>query len=440
MKLSYALTLALQLLTVDALTVPTSSHPGVPGVPKTRPRINVGPKTLKTKLPKVSPPRHKTCHVKGGTSDDSAALLKSFHECNNGGHVVLDAGVTYTIGTVLDLTFLNHVDWDIQGTLTFTTDTDYWQANSLKYKFQDSSAFFAIGGKDVNIFGGGVIDGKGQVWYDLFVKEPTAKRPLLFVIDGLEGGTMSNLNQVNPPNWFNLVANSTNVVIDNMDLKVAAVGNAAKNTDGWDTYRSSNVVIQNSIIDNTDDCVSFKPNSTQILVQNLRCNGSHGISVGSLGQYVGVVDIVEDILVYNTSMTNAGDGARIKVFPGAPDNVTMNSGGGSGYVKNVVYDKYDVGNVDWPIEVTGCYTVKNAAACAARPPKFHISDVLFKDFTGVSSKKYEPYIATVACPSLEACENIRTENFQVKTPKGKSEAKCSNINEEELGLDCTAAA
>lgn len=43
------------------------------------------------------------------------------------------------------------------------------------------------------------------------------------------------------------------------------------------------------------------------------CNGSHGISVGSLGQYVGVVDIVENILVHNISMNNAGDGARIKV-------------------------------------------------------------------------------------------------------------------------------
>jgi galacturan 1,4-alpha-galacturonidase len=298
----------------------------------------------------------------------------------------------------------------------------------LKYKFQDSSAFFAIGGTDVNIFGGGTIDGKGQVWYDLFVTEPTAKRPLLFVIDGLKGGTMSNLNMVNPPNWFNLIANSTNIVIDKMDLKVAAVGNPAKNTDGWDTYRSSNVVIQNSIIDNTDDCVSFKPNSTQVLVQNLRCNGSHGISVGSLGQYVGVVDIVEDILIYNTSMSNAGDGARIKVFPGAPDNVTLSSGGGSGYVKNVVYDKYDVQNVDWPIEVTGCYTVNDPVDCASRPPQFHISDVLFKDFTGVASKKNDPYVATVACPSEQACENIRTENFQVKSPTGKSEAKCSNVS------------
>ena len=53
------------------------------------------------------------------------------------------------------------------------------------------------------------------------------------------------------------------------------------------------------------DCVSFKPNSTEILVQNLYCNGSHGISVGSLGQYIGEVDIVKNVLVYNISMYNA---------------------------------------------------------------------------------------------------------------------------------------
>lgn len=65
----------------------------------------------------------------------------------------------------------------------------------------------------------------------------------------------------------------------------------------WDTYRSDNIVIQNSHIDNGDDCVSFKPNSTNIVVQNLICNGSHGISVGSVGQYKGEVDIIKNIYV-----------------------------------------------------------------------------------------------------------------------------------------------
>lgn len=63
------------------------------------------------------------------------------------------------------------------------------------------------------------------------------------------------------------------------------------------------------------DCVSFKPNSTSILVQNLVCNGTHGISVGSLGQYASRIDYVGDILVRNISMFNSSEGARIKVWP-----------------------------------------------------------------------------------------------------------------------------
>lgn len=34
----------------------------------------------------------------------------------------------------------------------------------------------------------------------------------------------------------------------------------------------------------TNASTAFKPNSTNILVSNLFCNGSHGVSVGSLGQ------------------------------------------------------------------------------------------------------------------------------------------------------------
>jgi galacturan 1,4-alpha-galacturonidase len=68
-----------------------------------------------------------------------------------------------------------------------------------------------------------------------------------------------------------------------------------------DTYRSTNVVIRDSVIINGDDCVSFKPNSTQIHVENLYCDGSHGISVGSLGQYYGQTDIVSDVYAKNVS-------------------------------------------------------------------------------------------------------------------------------------------
>lgn len=70
--------------------------------------------------------------------------------------------------------------------------------------------------------------------------------------------------------------------MSDFDIRVGSTSkNPAKNTDGWDTFRVDNVVIQNSHIDNGDDCVSFKPNSTNVLVQGLECNGSHGMSSGT---------------------------------------------------------------------------------------------------------------------------------------------------------------
>ena len=48
-------------------------------------------------------------------------------------------------------------------------------------------------------------------------------------------------------------------------------------------------------------------------------NGSHGISVGSLGQYAGETDIVANVTVKNILMKNAQNGARIKVFGGSGD-------------------------------------------------------------------------------------------------------------------------
>jgi galacturan 1,4-alpha-galacturonidase len=101
------------------------------------------------------------------------------------------------------------------------------------------------------------------------------------------------------------------------------------------------------------------------------CNGSHGISVGSLGQYYGETDIVSDIYVRNITMMNAQNGARIKVFGGSNDTNSV-SGGGSGYVRNVTFQDFrnesessastlvpttnQSVDVDNPIYLTQCYS------------------------------------------------------------------------------------
>lgn len=177
--------------------------------------------------------------------------------------------------------------------------------------------------------------------------------------------------------------------------------NSVKNSDGWDTYRSDHVVIQNSVIDNTDDCVSFKPNSTNIVVQGLICNGSHGISVGSLGQYIDQYDIVENVTIYNNTMSNASDAARIKVWPGVHSEFQpiLSGGGGSGYVRNITYEKYESINNDWAIEVNQCYGQSNKTLCELYPSNMTISDIYFIDIWGTTSSKYDPKVGTLVCSS-----------------------------------------
>jgi hypothetical protein len=49
------------------------------------------------------------------------------------------------------------------------------------------------------------------------------------------------------------MANSSNVVFNNIDISgFSKSKNTAKNTDGWDTYRSSDITIMNSVINNGD--------------------------------------------------------------------------------------------------------------------------------------------------------------------------------------------
>jgi galacturan 1,4-alpha-galacturonidase len=170
-----------------------------------RPKLQWEPKTPGRPFPH-SPPRYKTCFVPSSSRfdndkdiDSAPEIFKAFKQCNRGGRVVLDG--TYTIASPLDLTFLEAVDVVLTGTIKFSNDIDYWVENSFKYAFQNSSAFWRFGGKDVNIYGGGhgLIDGNGQAWYDAFATNPTLLRPILFVLDGLKAGSVTGLKLRNSP-------------------------------------------------------------------------------------------------------------------------------------------------------------------------------------------------------------------------------------------------
>ncbi|KAJ3547875.1 hypothetical protein NM208_g1296 [Fusarium decemcellulare] len=436
------------LLLVSAFGAALSSAlgKGNHGLPK-RPQIEVAPYNTGKAFP-ASPQRHhsKTCYVKpghGSDVNDASRIYKAFKKCNHGGTIVLDK--KYTVASPLDLTWLSHVDVVITGEVNFKPDPYYWAENSFKFPFQNMSSFWKFGGEDINIYGDlsneqSVLDGHGQAYWEEIQTNKTLLRPILFTFEDAHGATMSNLRMRNSPNWFNIIANSSDVIISNLDIQAKSTdGVKIANSDGWDTYRSDNVVIQDSFIDNTDDCVSFKPNSTNVIVQNLVCNGSHGISVGSLGQYKGETDIVENLYIYNISMSNASDGARIKVWPGIETQFQslLNGGGGLGRVRNVTYDKFYHENNDNAITITQCYGQKNQTLCNEFPANLTIEDITMRNMWGATSKKYDPRAGSLVCSAPDRCSNIVVENITVTVPSKKPPVySCDNLDTTTLDITC----
>jgi hypothetical protein len=72
-------------------------------------QVAIGPKPPFKPMP-ASSPRDRECVVKGGSADDSAAILAAIGSCNGGGRVVFSKQTKYTIGKALDLTKLKQID------------------------------------------------------------------------------------------------------------------------------------------------------------------------------------------------------------------------------------------------------------------------------------------------------------------------------------------
>lgn len=156
------------------------------------------------------------------------------HNWYSAGSHLLGAHRSWYYCPIARPTTLANARIDIQGTITFTKDTDYWQAHAFKQVFQNATTFFQLGGTDVNVYGGGTLDGNGQVWYDLYAKDIYILRPILFGTVGLKGGRIEDLNLRYSPQWYNFVANSSDVVFSNLTISGASKSsNVAKNTDGY---------------------------------------------------------------------------------------------------------------------------------------------------------------------------------------------------------------
>lgn len=104
--------------------------------------------------------RASTCTPKAGGSsstDDVPAITSAIASCGSGGTIIIPSGTTYYLNSVLDFSGCADCDFQVEGLLKFSSDTDYWEGRTAMINVKGIDGI-----KIRSVTGSGVIDGNGQ--------------------------------------------------------------------------------------------------------------------------------------------------------------------------------------------------------------------------------------------------------------------------------------
>lgn len=122
---------------------------------------------------------------------------------------------------------------------------------------------------------------------------------------------------------------SQNVLLEDIFVRsVSDNGNSSLNTDGADTIYADNIHFDRWTVTNGDDSISSKANSTNILVTNSTFIDGVGFALGSIGQYQGAYEVIENFTARDIIFQNTLHTAYIKTWTGQQIGYPPNGGGG----------------------------------------------------------------------------------------------------------------
>ncbi|KAJ3022214.1 hypothetical protein HKX48_006736 [Thoreauomyces humboldtii] len=370
-----------------------------------------------------SPPTCIPATHNDSTWDDVPAISAAFAACGAGGTIVFPANRTWNILSQLTITNCFGCDWQIEGTLALSTNLTYW--NGVKSAITVSKCgpgqIRSLTKKGIHF------QGNGTPYWLAYNANSSYSRPVFFTMYTTTGFVVSNLNFADAPTAFISVnGNANNVTFNGINITAsspnATIAALIKNTDGFDIGPAVNVNVYNTYIQNQDDCVVWKAGANYSVVQNLTCVGSHGVSVGSLGQTVGRNDTVTNVLAHNLSMINNNKASGIKIYPGGPTH-------GTAYVANVTWDTVNVTGSYYAVQILSCYLNTPLATCQTEPSSAIMTDIFFKNFFGTlgTAASNAKTVLNNINGGYNGTTNLHFSNWTVKPYSGTATNLCNNI-------------
>ncbi|KAF1850260.1 glycoside hydrolase family 28 protein [Cucurbitaria berberidis CBS 394.84] len=390
--------------------------------------------------------KRKTCTIKAsGTNktDDAPAILTAFKECRKHGKIIFEPK-TYYVNSALNISGLEDVEIDIQGQLLWSTDILYWLNASLPVGYQNQSTAFILGGNNVRIDGHGVgtFNGNGDYWYEWIKKQPNTSnypgRPHQITFNGLTNSVVKGLNFLRSQMWTMSIIHSHNSVWE--DIFVNNTGNrvSSSNTDGADTFFSSDLLFRNWTVYNGDDSFSCKANSTNITLLDSHFYHGLGIAIGSIGQYNDAFETIENIRAENIYFEDTLHAFYVKTWTddrvGFPPN---GGGGGLGYAENMLMKNLTTkGMRGAAFSISQCTRFNGAPGVGnCTNSQFQVRDIVIDGMKGTTKDRR---VVSLQCSAVAPCTDIKLSKVDLKYTNGTVVPNylCGNVLGNQ-GWNCT---
>ncbi|KAF9594325.1 hypothetical protein IFM89_030454 [Coptis chinensis] len=317
-----------------------------------------------------------------------------------------------SFGAVGDGPCQSKIILQVDGTLMPPDGPDSWPKRNSRRNWL---VFYRING--MSLQGGGVIDGKGEKWWNLPCKphkgingttlpgpcdSPVAIR--FFMSNNL---LVQGIKIRNSPQFHLKFDNCKNVLVNTLTINSPAL---SPNTDGIHIENTENVGIYNSVVSNGDDCVSIGTGCYNVDIRNITCGPSHGISIGSLGNYNSRA-CVSNITVSDSIIKHSDNGVRIKTWQG-----------GSGSVSGVTFNNVHMDTVRNPLMIDQYYCLSKG--CANQTSAVFVSDIMYTNIKGTYDVRSPPI--HFACSDSIPCTNITLSEVELLPAQGDilSDAFC----------------
>ncbi|KAI3496544.1 hypothetical protein L1887_38909 [Cichorium endivia] len=347
--------------------------------------------------------------VGDGVTDDTQAFKMAWDSaCQNDEATILLVPKHYTFliqSTIFTGSCGNGVVFQIEGTITAPDGPSSWQkGNSLRQWL----VFYRVNG--MSLQGGGVIDGKGEKWWNLPCKPHKGPNgttipgpcdsPVAIRFFMSTNVTVKGIKVKDSPQFNFRFDGCRGVYIDSLNIKAPSL---SPNTDGIHIENTNDVRIYNSFISNGDDCVSIGAGSYDVDIKNITCGPSHGISIGSLGMRNSRA-CVSNITVMDSVIKHSDNGVRIKTWQG-----------GLGSVSNVKFINIHMDTVRNPIMIDQYYC--QTKLCPNQTSAVSISNIIYERIRGTYDVR-SPAMH-LGCSDTVPCRNLTFSEVELWPSKGQ---------------------